>query len=46
MRYRNKITDAKLVLGIGLMNQTHLTSADVVAVVIVFGAIAATADIV
>ena len=46
MRDKNKITEAQLVLGTVFLNQTHLNSADVVAAVIVFDAVDATAGIV
>ena len=36
MRYKNKRTEEKLVLGTQYLNQNHLTSADVFATVLVF----------
>ena len=46
MRYKNKRTEEKLVLGTQSMNQNHLTSADVFATVLVFCAVDDTTEIV
>ena len=46
MRYRKKLTGAKLVSGTGFLNQTHLTSDDVVAAILVFCDVADMMDIV
>ena len=46
MIYKNKILEAKLILGTGLPNQTHLTYCNVVAVFLAFVAVADTTDIV
>ena len=45
MRHKNKITEVNLIPGTEYMNQTHLTSADDVAYIIIVCAIAAAVDI-